>query len=1617
MIAYAQLPTMTVRLVCVYGVQHCSPNAAAKNRSLWMLLLELLATSNIPTLVGGDFNLRPQSTDVWSELQSLGFAEVFEHHQSAYGEMLPPTCDQSTRNDTLLFSKHFANLFRKAYVDQNHLFPRHDPLLVSFELPTCSFVHRALAMPEPLCDTALNSELFGQEQKRCSENFQDNQNCQVANDLTCDLDMHKCISTTLKHVGRAYESAYDKTISILNLQMGDPPIPERVVTAVPRLHKRVPQKSALKMSPCPARNGSYEPPCEVFWVRNLQLVKQVRRIEALVCRMKKHGNLVDGPIATQNLREWIAICRAKGFKPSFQKWAFRHNLVHSWFTHGCPTLEWLQALLQALRICADWSSRREQRVRSSQFQHFVDLDLLHFGGSLANATIKPPRCDSPHCFEIKIKFDAKLSRNTGKRKPSLCLENLDMLRLHEPLLVFGTPCNIVRKHSNGCVEVDSLPPLLSSHFQAWQSQISSDPDEVAKAFFEFWAPFWLRDKDDELVDPKSWSEFLTLLEKIPALHTPDISGNQTLAEWRFAIKSTKHETARGVCGLSQPELAAMDDTLLQYIVSSFNAAKNHGLPAWLMLAKVFLVPKTAEARTFDQMRPITVFALVFRIWTKVAARRLLLQWKLTLPKNVVGALPGRSCTNLTLDTGLKIERFLRLGTDAGGFNLDISKCFNRFGRMPIALFLRKNGFDQQSCDMWISSIGRMTRSACILGSVSEPVQATTGLAEGDPLSVCGMILVGYGWHFLVSETGAVTAVFADDWSWMATEVSVHIAAMKVTQQYLLSLKLVSDPAKCWCWGTTKKARLAWAKINEAVVGSPRHFAVSIAERELGVFMHFSKVTHLGCQRDRIDAALAKLQRLSRLNVGIKDKAKLIQSSIWPTAFFGVESVYIGQKHFNALRSAATQVLTIKTRATSTWLCLSVSHAHVEDPFFFAVLKVLRAWKRLMSCDLDNVACLQHVLAQASTDPHKAYGPAASLRCYLDVLGWSVDGDGAIVDHFNQAFHLPFVSRQWLQTRLWSAWDCVVSQTICKRSGMEDWPEVDLQCTRRVPLPTEQRDAAVLLIQRSLGTLFATQRDHWRNEDYPEETVCPLCGGPDDRAHFPMLCDALSQLREEHAVVLEHVKDKFPHMCFLPVIYKHPKVQLLQSILKTWELPPPSNLAEFGRDERSTSVPCFYTDGSCPFPKLPGGSLAAWSVVWDSFDNDCDRSHVASLVKFGSDIPESFVPLQASLVNGPQTVNRAELTAIIQIIRSVDCAIIFSDSEWGILAFTKVRDEPWPEAHADELNADLLLTLCELAATKDLMQFDLRKVKSHLTNTDAADDLHLYHILGNRLADQVAVKASQPSRSPLHAACWEVANWYTEQMQALTDMTPFLAQTYINRLDAFQHGGKSQTNERKGRFRAEHISTWDVPAEPCVAMVQPDSEVLKAFLPGASVLMCILRWSATLRWPLNDDSSGGISTYELAAHFVGVTGCAVPRRSSGKFHSKFLDPMLVAEADLLPLTQWDVVRVLDMAVTFCRKYLRIDIFPKELYTKRLFLSIFGYKKTIAGYSRRPVLPFQQLHSETLKQMVGNDSLATPKPYVMTHSGMRETNELDLVPHEVRVLQAKRLDHRLRKLGHV
>ncbi len=61
LVSFMHLRGMTIRMVCLYGVQPSAPDAFAKNLSLWQAVLQIVSACDMPTLIGGDFNLRPQS--------------------------------------------------------------------------------------------------------------------------------------------------------------------------------------------------------------------------------------------------------------------------------------------------------------------------------------------------------------------------------------------------------------------------------------------------------------------------------------------------------------------------------------------------------------------------------------------------------------------------------------------------------------------------------------------------------------------------------------------------------------------------------------------------------------------------------------------------------------------------------------------------------------------------------------------------------------------------------------------------------------------------------------------------------------------------------------------------------------------------------------------------------------------------------------------------------------------------------------------------------------------------------------------------------------------------------------------------------------------------------------------------------------------------------------------------------------------------------------------------------------------------------------------------------------------------------------------------------------------
>lgn len=1604
-VGFVQIRHLTVRLICVYGVQPGASGAFAKNTSLWHLILELLASSDVPTILGGDFNLRPQSSGVWSEIEMLGFREAFEHHELIHGECLPPTCNGVTRNDSIVYSRHFASCFVRANVIQEQLFASHDPLIVEFDLNVPNHVRRSLPLPTDLDDQVLSSDLFLYNQSRAVDSWGS------TSDIAQSCD-HACNQTNrLKTIGNAFEIAYDRTVDQLrNLEDDQNQFVRRQCPHVRRLHPRKPTTADSIRCPKKARNGDYEPPCEITRNFDLQLVRQVRRLQSFSRRahLHQHDSMSESVIK-QHRREWVTICFAPGFRPNFQSWVARNLMLTTWYDTAFAPCWWIADVYDKFKTFVDAHLRKEATKRRQKFQYKLDIDMLHFGGSLTHALLRKPQPPRPQCLTIEKTFQASLVRSRVKAKPRVLIPQDHELQLATDLRCEGQKVKLTKAPAEHTYFCDGLPKEVDNEVTLTQDQLTVDPDEASSAFFAYWDKYWMRD-DTSHCPQTEWSEFLDFLDAMPSVSDESLSQPITCDEWFSALKKTKGKTARGICGFAQPELANMHVDLLKALLEFFTEAETSGLPPWMMVAKTVLIPKKEGTCKIGDLRPITIFSLLLRTWERVMARRLLRAWMPTLPASIVGGVPGRSCSQLTLTNAIRVEHALVIQSDAGGFSLDIAKCFNAVGRWPAVKLLTRAGMSQNFANMWHLSLSVMSRVVCMMDNVSDEHPASTGLPEGCPLSVCAMIQIGHGWQCILAAYGVDVSVFADDWSWFACTPEQHILAMRATAAWLKALKLHSDPAKCWVWGATPLAKKQWAKINELVVGSPTAYRLVFAEKNLGAFIHLSRTTQLGTQKQRIQEGINKLYRIGKLNLNVNKKAQLIQVNVWPTVFYGIEVLYVGQRHIAKLRSAAASSLVTKTPGTHVMLAVSCLSSKVVDPLLYILFRTLSLWRRLFLSEGSEAALARHLLIGSSDNPNKAFGPASALKCYLAHIMWKIDDSGCLIDHMNRQFELVNISQQHLFARLRDAWSICLQRDLQKRGTYHDWPEIDIPTTLRVQLPENSRDESILCIARTMGYLFREQCQHWDNceiEQLDEENKflkCPLCGAENTRQHHPFQCPAQETLQLEHVEEVTYVKRHFPHACFLPVIYMHPHLRVLQYVHNRREQPDPFNLPQNMQDR--TLV--FYTDGSSAFPQLSGGYLAGYAVVLDLLDEDTERIAIAEKVRSNQPVHDTFSVVQVALVSGVQTINRAELSAVIQVIRSCSSAVIYVDSKWTIDTVNAITELPCIAAHAHRQNFDLIVQLIHLASTCDLRNFDLRKIKSHIANEDVTDDLCLYHVIGNRWADEAARSSIQQHRSDVHKLAWDIGNWYVDQINHVTAYSKFLIATDVKRLEAFE---RVQHIDDGHLLTIEDAIHWNPVNQHAIVIDSPTShDFLAGFLPGASFFVALRKWASCLRWPDAGNTKGGVSFYELACNFIGVTGLHFPRVvQRGQRYSEYADPRFTSVAGLLPQTVWDICRLIEHAFRFAYKVLGIELFPYDRLHRRQYLGFLGYKHKLAGFLARPVFPEQELHMCAMQRNVYHGQLHMPEPFLTEPLFPIDLHDLDTTSHKVRYRQFTHLQY--------
>ena len=457
MTGFAQLPSMSIRLICVYGVQCSAQGSFQKNLSIWRLILHLCSQSDMPTIIGGDFNLRPQSLNLWDDFVRMGYGEAFEQHEIAHGVTLPPTCKGATRHDTLIYSHHFVKSFSHAEVDGCKAFPSHDPLRVSFRMSMQNFIHRSIPMPDPLNSDILTSEIFKYKQDK-----------QIADcamhscDCTDAILAEKIINKNLQEIGSSFENAYCQTVDTFNMYQG-----EQCFIDKPRLKKlgRLTPKEPLKVKPKQtvkkARDGAYEPKQETFCLRTNQWVKQLRRVGAMCIRAKKHIAEYEMPFGakSQHDKEWFAILSAPGFRPSFAKWAMKTLGLSVWYCSS-PPCDWLCELFQLFRQHVDKRIAEEKTFENRHFHHQLDLDRLHLCSSYTHKIVKAKNTEVIHCFEIADHFDASLVRQQRKDKP--CIKVNDVNEIHDsiPIQIRGSnqDLRILQKIDDKHLQLDSLEP-------------------------------------------------------------------------------------------------------------------------------------------------------------------------------------------------------------------------------------------------------------------------------------------------------------------------------------------------------------------------------------------------------------------------------------------------------------------------------------------------------------------------------------------------------------------------------------------------------------------------------------------------------------------------------------------------------------------------------------------------------------------------------------------------------------------------------------------------------------------------------------------------------------------------------------------------------------------------------------------------------------------------------------------------------------------------------------------------------------------------------------------------------------------------------------------------------
>ncbi len=231
--------------------------------------------------------------------------------------------------------------------------------------------------------------------------------------------------------------------------------------------------------------------------------------------------------------------------------------------------------------------------------------------------------------------------------------------------------------------------------------------------------------------------FPTFLESLPTLHPEDrdqLERPFSLAELEDAVDSGVSNKSPGLDGLSYEFYKLTFNRTGQPLLEALNAMLEAGLlqPS-LRKGVVKLLPKVAGTPSPDQLRPITLLVVDYKLLTKMLVARLLPLLPHVLRATQLCSVQGRSIFSGAASILSAVEHLHRKKLPGFLLSLDFFHAYDRVSLEWVDRVLEAMGFGH-GFRGWVATLHRGASASFLLHSISPALALLFSIRQGDPLA-------------------------------------------------------------------------------------------------------------------------------------------------------------------------------------------------------------------------------------------------------------------------------------------------------------------------------------------------------------------------------------------------------------------------------------------------------------------------------------------------------------------------------------------------------------------------------------------------------------------------------------------------------------------------------------------------------------------------------------------------------------------------------------------------------------------------------------------------------------------------------------------------------------------